>query len=234
MRHPCYISTFFLARSTDLVINVMKEVKVREDEYNLIKSLSIRIQGIPVNQLATRERRLLHSGILHLAMQDEHLQRAGVSETEPSPKRTNRASRLVNAIHEWVPKRSNSVKSTASSSTGTSAFSDLQIWPPGSPNWLPIPKLLGARNSSPETPMKASLQSFPVQVFVFSDLVLLATPLAQTPGQEPGFSLVPGAGAFRPFSIAKIQKDNTDGLPFFYIVYMVLMLIPSTRRCLSG
>ena len=212
----------------------MKEVKVREDEYNLIKSLSIRIQGIPADQLATRERRLLHSGILHLTTQDEHLQRAGVSETEPSPKRINRASRLVNAIHEWVPKRSNSVKSTASSSTGTSAFSDLQIWPPGSPNWLPIPKLLGARNLSPETPIRAFPQSFPVQVFVFSDLVLLAMPLAQTPGQEPGFSLVPGAGAFRPFSIAKMQKDNTDGLPFFYIVYMVLMLIPSTRRCLSG
>ena len=219
MRHPCYISTFFLARSTGLVINVMKEVKVREDEYNLIKSLSIRIQGIPADQLATRERRLLHSGILHLTTQDEHLQRAGVSEIEPSPKRTNRASRLVNAIHEWVPKRSNSVKSTASSSTGTSAFSDLQIWPPGSPNWLPIPKLR-ARNSSPETSMRASLQSFPVQVFVFSDLVLLAIPLAQTPGQEPGYSLVSGAGAFRPFSVGRMQKDNTNGLPFFNILFI--------------
>lgn len=223
-RDPCYISTFFLARSTDLVINVMKEVKTREDEYNLIKSLSIRIQGIPLDQLATRERRLLHSGILHLTTQDEHLQRAGAPETEPSPKPTNRASRLVNAIHEWVPKRSNSVKSTASSSTGTSAFSDLQIWPPGSPNWLPIPKRLGARNSSPETPIRTSPQSFPVQVFVFSDLVLLTIPLAQTPGQEPGYSLVSGARAFRPFSIARMQKDNTDGLPFFYIAYMVLML----------
>ena len=117
MRHPCYISTFFLARSTDLVINVMKEVKVREDEYSLIKSLLFKYRGYRwINWLCGNEGFCTQRSYTSLRRMNTS------RETEPSPKPTNRASRLVNAIHEWVPKRSNSVKSTASSSTGTSAF----------------------------------------------------------------------------------------------------------------
>ncbi|KAF7329049.1 DH domain-containing protein [Mycena kentingensis (nom. inval.)] len=60
--HPDYISTLVLRQSTEMMIQVMTEVKVREDEYAAVKSLSQRIRGLPC--VAKRGRRILHQGDL--------------------------------------------------------------------------------------------------------------------------------------------------------------------------
>ena len=54
--HQDYLSTFALSRSTDMVIRVMTEVKIREDEYILLKTFAARVQGLlSPSELATRE-----------------------------------------------------------------------------------------------------------------------------------------------------------------------------------
>nr|GAT46209.1 predicted protein [Mycena chlorophos] len=60
--HVDYVATFVLAHATESMIQVMTEVKFREDEYATIKGISQRIRGAPV--LAKRGRRLLHHGQL--------------------------------------------------------------------------------------------------------------------------------------------------------------------------
>ena len=63
--HPDHLPTFSLLHSTDLVIRVMQEVKAREEEYDYVKSLAVRIAGMPPGfKLARRERRLIAQGLL--------------------------------------------------------------------------------------------------------------------------------------------------------------------------
>ncbi|KAG8851759.1 hypothetical protein FRB96_009124 [Tulasnella sp. 330] len=63
--HPDHLATFSLLHSTETVIKVMQEVKAREEEYDLIKSLTNRIKGLPAGfQLAHRDRRLVAQGLL--------------------------------------------------------------------------------------------------------------------------------------------------------------------------
>ena len=66
--HQDCLSPFSLSRSMDLVIKVMTEVKISEDECNLIKCFSTRIQGLSASgQLVTLD---LHSGPLRLVVSD--------------------------------------------------------------------------------------------------------------------------------------------------------------------
>ncbi|KAG8905674.1 hypothetical protein FRB99_008447 [Tulasnella sp. 403] len=63
--HPDYLATFSLLHSTDMMIKAMQEVKAREDEYDLVKSLAERILGLPPGfALARRDRRLIAQGML--------------------------------------------------------------------------------------------------------------------------------------------------------------------------
>ncbi|KAG6849120.1 hypothetical protein H0H93_011181, partial [Arthromyces matolae] len=65
--HRDHMPTLALVRSTEMFIRVMTEVKLREDEYEAIQGYAARIHGLPSSsRLPTRERRLLHQGILHL------------------------------------------------------------------------------------------------------------------------------------------------------------------------
>ena len=119
----------------DMVIRVMSEVKTREDEYDLVKSIAAHVQGLPSSiQLARRERRLLAHGLLqrvelddiegessyfHSSIQPPGFSYPRLRERKDKPKRS---SRLLDAINEWNGHRgrSGSVKSTASSATGVS------------------------------------------------------------------------------------------------------------------
>ncbi|KAH6905274.1 hypothetical protein BKA70DRAFT_1293871 [Coprinopsis sp. MPI-PUGE-AT-0042] len=61
--HPEYLATYTLAKSTERVMDVLTEVKVREDEYRSVKALAETMSDLGVRQkLAVRERRLLFSG----------------------------------------------------------------------------------------------------------------------------------------------------------------------------
>ncbi|KAF8966078.1 hypothetical protein BDZ97DRAFT_1993886 [Flammula alnicola] len=229
--HQDYLSTFSLSRSTDMVIRVMTEVKIREDEYNLLKAFSSRIQGLSSsNDLATRERRLLHSG--PLAVSDFSPTSEGTfnpsshgQTTEAS--RAKRGSRLLDAIStssSTIFERSDSVKST---STGNSFSSDVPATstPVKSSNsWFSrLPLRKRSRSKSP-LPMAGptrdhsdlqhspptALRTVSVHAFVFNDLVLLAQP-SQTSGHEPQWILSKDLGIFRPLSIARIQTRNNEG-----------------------
>jgi hypothetical protein len=187
-----------------MVIHVLNEVKVREDEYDLIKSISVRIQGLPPSvQLATRERRLLFRGLLHLVNMDEVVHNPKVALTtstissDGSKSRGtnlfNRSSKLAVAINEWDARRARS-ESTSSSSTGTS-FNSLGISSGGSSDMpgtpcstffssyrisIPDGRLNSTANKMPASPSpnprNSILSGTPVQVFIFTDLVVLTAP----------------------------------------------------------
>ncbi|KAF5347174.1 hypothetical protein D9758_011052 [Tetrapyrgos nigripes] len=113
--HQDYLTTFTLVCSTGLVIKTLNEVKKREEEYEFVKTLSERIDGLPISaQLARRERRLLCQGSL---LQEERLQTQREDSTAKSPaSKISRMSGLVNAIQEGRGRSG----STSSASTGTS------------------------------------------------------------------------------------------------------------------
>ncbi|KAJ7117886.1 hypothetical protein C8R43DRAFT_1112682 [Mycena crocata] len=138
--HRDYVATFALLHSTELVIKVMTEVKNREDEYDLVKSISKRIKGLPSSvPLARRGRRLLfHGQLLWVRPDSQRLQgtttalpenRSGYIDGQRLHPQGNtasprRSSKLVDAIHDWDQRRarSGSVKSNVSSGT-TASFS---------------------------------------------------------------------------------------------------------------
>lgn len=177
--HADYIPTFGLLHSTELVIKVMTEVKIREDEYDLVKSMSQRIKGLP--SLAKRGRRLLFQGQLLRVRRDpsdetslrpppfnEH---SSLHLGEP-PAPARRSSSLVDAIHDWDQRRerSGSVKSNVSSSTTASfsSYSDHSSTAsselprtPSSPHFpsrsaIPIPKSKLAGSSRSSVPQEVS------------------------------------------------------------------------------
>ncbi|KAJ1301224.1 hypothetical protein OPQ81_003633 [Rhizoctonia solani] len=64
--HPDYLSCFSLFHSMHAMVRVLDEVKAREEEYELIKSLLARVRGLPSQfMVAARENRLLAQGPLN-------------------------------------------------------------------------------------------------------------------------------------------------------------------------
>ncbi|KAJ7302342.1 Dbl homology domain-containing protein, partial [Mycena albidolilacea] len=132
--HSDYAPTLALVYSTEMVIKVMTEVKIREDEYDLVKSMSRRIKGLPPSvSLAKRGRRLLCHGQFLWVGTDP----GGSARTRTPPKEApsfddhrssrhrdntalqKRTSNLVDAVHEWDQRRARS-GSSASASTAAS------------------------------------------------------------------------------------------------------------------
>ncbi|KAG8999685.1 hypothetical protein FRB94_005988 [Tulasnella sp. JGI-2019a] len=82
--HPDHLATFSLLHSTETVIKVMQEVKAREEEYDLIKSLANRIKGLPPGfQLAHRDRRLVAQGLLR-RMNPSDKEQTALNSTAPT------------------------------------------------------------------------------------------------------------------------------------------------------
>ncbi|KAF9018362.1 Dbl homology domain-containing protein [Hymenopellis radicata] len=104
--HGDHLSTVCLVRSTELMIKVMTEVKLREDEYEFTKTISRRISGL--SDIARRDRRLLQHGQVHRVHQDPPM----------NPLR-DRSSRLVNAINDWDNRRARSGSTTTASSASS-------------------------------------------------------------------------------------------------------------------
>ncbi|KAF9072476.1 hypothetical protein BDP27DRAFT_1400887 [Rhodocollybia butyracea] len=150
--HEEYLDTLMLVHSTTFVVKTLMAVKTREEEYEFIKNISGRIDGIPSStNLVRRERRLLCYGqLLH-----GDLRQCPPTDNSDRDSKSlnplNRLNRLVDAVNEWDSRRSrsDSVKSNNSASTGVSFRSVATSSPP------PPPQLLA---------------------LVFSDLVVFATP----------------------------------------------------------
>ncbi|KAL0576636.1 Protein T2 [Marasmius crinis-equi] len=174
--HGDYLSTLTLVHSTNLMIKVLTEVKTREDEYGYIQDISQRIVGLPHNLgLPRRERRLLCQGEVNLV----EAPASSVSPSIPSSPSVY-TSRLVDAIQEWKNGRERS-GSNASSSTFASAHSAET-----SSTFVDVPKSplfgMSARASPLHFQDTRSLKppsSSSTQVFLFSDLIVLAQPRAR-------------------------------------------------------
>ncbi|KAK0452990.1 uncharacterized protein EV420DRAFT_1557910 [Desarmillaria tabescens] len=191
--HQDYLPTLCLLRSTDLIIKVMAEVKLREDEYEFVKSITDRIPGLA--EIARRDRRLLHQGQVRRIDCDVSSS-TQVSESL-GDRFQNRSSRLVTAINDWDARRarSDSVKSNASSATGSSigAASTTSSWDmPASPtpDYSSLDSKGGKKNVSrlqaTRFQSRATKNVPPVtsdvllQLFVFTDLLVVTMPT------EPG------------------------------------------------
>ncbi|KAF9554908.1 hypothetical protein CPC08DRAFT_821396 [Agrocybe pediades] len=230
--HQDYLSTFSLSRSTDMLMKVMTEVKVREDEYNLLKAFSSRIQGmLSSTKLATRERRLLHSGPLSFViagLPDAASSKRDYQGPTGMTKRGDRGSKLMDAITitSSAFERSASdvsVSTTASSNTPMTG-PVLPKSPSSKSSWLsrlPLRKRSKSKSSIPpivensperrdlavETTLSVPLKTVDVHAFVFSDLVLLAHPSSAS-GRKASWTLFDDLGIFRPLSIARIDSKG--------------------------
>lgn len=228
--HQDYLSTFSLSRSTDMVIRVMTEVKIREDEYNLLKVFSSRVQGLShSNGLATRERRLLYSGPLTLMLENSSVPSDASnqpvhSQQKTDSKRASRASKLMDVVNisSSVYEKTGSGRSGSFAIPGTSSSSGPSTTAtPAKSSWFsrlplrkkalaksPLPPEDSANNRIDVPPFPlASQRSVSVHAFVFSDLVLLAHS-CQTTGRKVDWILCEDLGVFNPLSIARIQDRN--------------------------
>ncbi|EIW77982.1 hypothetical protein CONPUDRAFT_157153 [Coniophora puteana RWD-64-598 SS2] len=171
--HPDYVSMLSLFMSSRLVIRVLSEVKDREDEYELVKTICSHIRSMPF-QVASRERRLLYQGTLNLSKSDmgSHGDRmvvepsdSNLSSISDKVKVTGRTVLLSRAV-EGLRGRSSSVKSTSSTATSVKSFRS-------APSSFEIPReefRQSMMDSLPAAPLT-------VQVLLFSDLLVLASAL---------------------------------------------------------
>ncbi|KAK0187281.1 hypothetical protein F5146DRAFT_985383 [Armillaria mellea] len=216
--HQDYLPTLCLLRSTDLIIKVMAEVKLREDEYEFVKSITERIPGLA--DIARRDRRLLHQGQVRRVDSD--------ISSFPEDRLQNRSSRLVNAINDWDARRarSGSVKSNASSATGSSITSSWDT--PASPtpnssfldstgNRKHISKLhtthFQSRATNNVPPVTSDVL---LQLFVFTDLLVVTIPT-----EDGSRNLCEG------ISVVRILGISTEGeRSFSYLSFIISSLFP--------
>lgn len=166
-------------------------------------------------QLATRERRLLYQGALHYLLaitprtdvesEAVHpmptVQINGLPVHDPADEKQDRAERgrrLASAIHNWHVRRARS------GSVSSSASSSLSLWSHDSL----------ASNVTPNTPMSDVHTPLPdtsvpetVQVFVFTDLILLAVPTQLDQNRRSEWRLLDNVGLSRVLDI-RINKNN--------------------------
>ncbi|KAJ4490670.1 Dbl homology domain-containing protein [Lentinula aciculospora] len=214
--HKEYLPTLMLVHATTLVVKTLQTVKAREEEYELIKSISERIDGLPTaTNLARRDRRLLcHGQLLSLDLH-QHLRNSN-SRWTPNAKAINtpnRTNRLVDAINDWDTRRSRSgsVKSNNSASTGVSFRS--------------------VETSSPPPPPQ-------VMVLVFSDLVVLATTRFslressnQIPQEQQGlerWTVCEDIGVTRVLEVHEIDSNVTDAAGLSHTSKLIQSLNPCT------
>ena len=250
--HQDYLSTFSLSRSTDLVIKVMTEVKIREDEYNLIKRFSTRIQGLSASsQLATRDRRLLHSGPLGLVVSERGPTRAkrNSGSGNKSTAESKRSSKLAGSICDWAydVEKSGSAKSRKSSNSikPLKHFGGPSPTPAAKSSWfsrLPLRKRSRSKSSlsgkeaasagDVQSVVDVSLQCIPIHAFVFNDLVLLAQ--SKSPSDDdPLWVLIRDVGIIKPLSIAHINTQNPEGIRSvsFYVIWTSVLIRNHRQYC---
>lgn len=93
--HVDHLAIFSLLHSTTTVVRVMREVKVREEEYTFTKDLVSRIRGLPKSfRLVSRDRRLVAHGALYRVHINERrrLELEGYTSVNPWNVRYNDAT----------------------------------------------------------------------------------------------------------------------------------------------
>ena len=120
--HPDYLSSISLLHSTRMAVRVMEEVKAREEEYDFVKDLATRIDGLSNTvPLARRARRLLWYGTLLYSEPTPSGTPKAVARSPASPRSPNvlrsqrgnkltrspaqRGSKLATAVRDWDKRR---------------------------------------------------------------------------------------------------------------------------------
>jgi len=243
--HQDYLSTLSLSRSTDIALKVMTEVKAREDEYNLLKEFSSRIQGLPTqNHLATRDRKLLHSGPVQLVISNLHELPCGTGTSPAESKRTSRSSKLLDAIAKspYDCAKSAVISDSSWITTGNEDGSAISTSSPSKASWfsrLPLRKRSRAKSPLQAVPItdetahiapSIDLRTLDVHAFVFNDLVLLVQKnRGNVPG--PGWVLSEDVGIFRPLSIARLKRRTAQGILNLYTpIFLAQAVLTNHRR----
>ncbi|KAI0051283.1 hypothetical protein FA95DRAFT_309035 [Auriscalpium vulgare] len=207
--HADHLATFSLLHSTEAMIRIMREVKLQEEEYDLVKDRLSRIQGLPPSiQLARRERRLLARGRLvrefiveqrppvvgHPSRSEQYLRPPTALTSDRSKPKQSRLISALTSRNAESSGRSNSTKSTTSSQfsfeSDLSASSTTPPLTPVSPFSFGLPLAgpqRGAKNeyNVPQSTLlnmrrSESFKQSLVHTLVFTDLIILASPLSYT------------------------------------------------------
>ncbi|KAJ6558143.1 hypothetical protein B0H19DRAFT_129835 [Mycena capillaripes] len=258
--HADYVSTLALLHSTEMVIKVMTEVKVREDEYDLVKSMSRCIKGLPPSvSLAKRGRRLLFQGQLLRVRADRNATRAQLSVKEstldarcnlPNASASKRSSNLVDALRDWDQRRERSGSNTSASTTASystqssAASSESPVTPPHLPSRysLPAPRSKLPRSSRPSLPQEGSRPSSGrsadprfeetrlVQIFVFTDCVVVAAAVKSRHGESEEWSLLEDVGISRLLGVIELSNESNS---IVFPVYSMVRAHVSDRSITS-
>ena len=242
-------------RSTELAVNVMSEVKTREEEYDFMKELSERVVGLPQSfSLAKRARRLLCQGLLHqVKLQDDSTSAQFRSRLPRRNHRTPmespslmRSNRLVDAINDWEVNRSRSGSTTStgtgfsSASYGTSSSSDSPTFPltarnPTSGSAYHAVSQDSLSDSASQFAKSALDQVFKhspamraspklIRVFVFTDLLMLATANSKSDGGSEESKLLDLVALYQIVDLTQISHESTGTMVF-------LAALSSIDRC---
>ncbi|KAI0248546.1 hypothetical protein BJV78DRAFT_1284727 [Lactifluus subvellereus] len=226
--HPDHLATFSLLHYTEAVIRVMREVKLQEEEYELVKDRLGHIKDLPASsQLAHRSRRLLARGRLEREHPRDRTRTTPSSRglywhEGPNPAAGVRQSRLISAIQSRAM-RSDSIKTTSeSTSSMESHFSDGLPTTPHLPGFIQRSTSASSlarqnvwdnqfvvhRNEHPNPGSRGR----PIQILytlVFNDIVILASPTDDTSGhhrpltQVDSWCLLEGIGISRVFKVVE-------------------------------
>lgn len=168
----------------------MQEVKAREEEYELVKSLSFRIKGLPVGfQLARRERRLVAQGLLRRIVLTEKERIALDSYTdvrEPQSSQITSTSRMTSTSSDassftgdWAyhPTRAGNMMTseTDRSLHAESIASDMTVDSQPSASR----STSRSRSSSLRGSLRHKSKESSVYAFVFTDLMILTAPVSE-------------------------------------------------------
>ncbi len=208
------------------MVRIMTEVKIREDEYDLVKGLSSRIRGLPADlELPRRDRRLVMEGVLRQVQPTPGREMPSPTQmsTSPSFDPSRRSDMLANAVGEWGADRRNRSGSTASSSTGVSfrSYSSTSSAFPVTPVLEQFPPDVGL--STPKSGKKATTLSTPtykeysqppqaptelVHIFLFTDLALFVHP---EDGSRTSWSLMNEHGVVQIVDVAETECHEVNG-----------------------
>ncbi len=207
----------------------MREVKLQEEEYELVKDRLGHIRGLPASvQLAHRSRRLLGRGRLERENPRGKARAATTGGDRHEHGRSHHAagvrqSRLISAIQSRTM-RSDSIRTTSESnaSLGSHFSDDLQSkpYPPDVLRHSPSASSL-ARQDIWERQFTSPRNAHPIlesraetlYTLVFSDLVLFASPVHDSTTRHdremPGdsWSLIEGIGISR---VLKVLEDSSQ------------------------
>jgi hypothetical protein len=228
--HPDHLATFSLLNCTETMIRVMREVKLQEEEYALVKERLGRISGLPTSvQLAHRSRRLLGRGRLEHEYPRDRVRittnGGTLREHESSdPAAGVRQSRLISVIQSRAM-RSDSIKTTSESTASMTSHVSRDLsatsYPPDyrkSASWI-HPNALDSQYATPRNARQSlAPHEQPTQTLytlIFNDLVLLASPAfdrndrrnSSQDAQTDSWTLLEGIGLSR---ILRVIEDSNQ------------------------